>query len=168
MSGQIGVIDVALLEIIRRWRLRAQVPLREIAKGSASRETPRRHLRSEMAEPAYAERQSATAVDPYAFQLSGWLKMEVAKSRKLRRTLNQLHEDLTELGFKGAYDRMAPFARRWWEGPKPSGSIQRTNEQNVNVRSTTSPSASVTGQSQLTTVPQWYAARQQYSLAIGQ
>ena len=79
------MIDVALLGIIRRWHLRDQVPLREIAKRlGISRNTVRRYLRSETTEPAYAERQSASAIDPYAFQLSGWLKTEAAKSRKQR------------------------------------------------------------------------------------
>lgn len=108
---------MALLGIIRRWHLRDQVPLREIAKRlGISRNTVRRYLRSETTEPAYAERQSASAIDPYAFQLSGWLKTEASKSRKQRRTLKQLHEDLTELGFKGSYDRVAAFARQWREG----------------------------------------------------
>ena len=111
------MIDVALLGIIRRWHLRDQVPLREIAKRlGISRNTVRRYLRSETTEPAYAERQSASAIDPYAFQLSGWLKTEAAKSRKQRRSLKQLHEDLCELGFKGSYDRVAAFARQWREG----------------------------------------------------
>jgi len=122
------VIDVALLGIIRRWHLRDQVPLREIAKRlGISRNTVRRYLRSETTEPAYAERQSASAIDPYAFQLSGWLKTEAAKSRKQRRSLKQLHEDLSELGFGGSYDRVAAFARQW--RVKRSGSIQRANEQ---------------------------------------
>ncbi len=108
---------MALLGIIRRWHLRDQVPLREIAKRlGISRNTVRRYLRSETTEPAYAERQSASAIDPYAFQLSGWLKTEAAKSRKQRRSLKQLHEDLSELGFKGSYDRVAAFARQWREG----------------------------------------------------
>jgi transcriptional regulator with XRE-family HTH domain len=91
--------------------------LREIAKRlGISRNTVRRYLRSETTEPAYAERQSAIAIDPYAFQLSGWLKTEAAKSRKQRRSLRQLHEDLSELGFGGSYDRVAAFARQWREG----------------------------------------------------
>ncbi len=111
------MIDVALLGIIRRWHLRDQVPLREIAKRlGISRNTVRRYLRSETTEPAYAERQSASAIDPYAFQLSGWLKTEAAKSRKQRRSLKQLHEDLSKLGFGGSYDRVAAFARQWREG----------------------------------------------------
>lgn len=108
---------MALLGIIRRWHIRDQVPLREIAKRlGISRNAGRRYLRSEVTEPAYAERQSASAIDQYAFQLSGWLKTEAAKSRKQRRTLKQLHAELIGLGFKGSYDRVAAFARQCREG----------------------------------------------------
>jgi AcrR family transcriptional regulator len=111
------VIDVALLGIIRRWHIRDQVPLREIARRlGISRNTVRRYLRSETIEPAYAERRSTRAIDKYAFQLSALLKTEAARSRKQRRTLKQIHEDLKELGFEGSYDRVAAFARTWREG----------------------------------------------------
>ena len=120
---------MALLGIIRRWHLRDQVPLREIAKRlGISRNTVRRYLRSEITEPAYAERQSASAIDPYAFQLSGWLKTEAAKSRKQRRSLKQLHEELINLGLRGLTtgSRRSPDSG---ERVKRSGSIQRANEQ---------------------------------------
>lgn len=108
---------MALLGIIRRWHIREQIPLREIAKRlGISRNTVRRYLRSETIEPAYAERRSTRAIDKYAFQLSALLKTEAAKSRKQRRTLKQIHEDLKELGFEGSYDRVAAFARTWREG----------------------------------------------------
>ena len=70
----------------------------------------------ETIEPAYAEQRFARAIDKYAFQLSALLKTEAAKSRKQRRTLKQIHEDLKELGFEGSYDRVAAFARVWREG----------------------------------------------------
>ena len=55
------------LGIIRRWHIRDQVPLREIARRlGISRNTVRRYLRSETIEPAYAERRSARAIDKYA------------------------------------------------------------------------------------------------------
>lgn len=107
---------MALLGIIRRWHIRDQVPLREIARRlGISRNTVRRYLRSETTEPSYADRRSPSAIDKYAFQLSGLLKTEAAKSRK-RRTLKQLHEELRELGFEGSYDRVAAFARVWRAG----------------------------------------------------
>lgn len=115
---------MALLGIIRRWHIRDQVPLREIARRlGISRNTVRRYLRLETIEPAYAERRSKRAIDQYAFQLSAMLKTEAGRSRKQRRTLKQIHEDLKELGFEGSYDRVAAFARTWREGQ----SGQQTN-----------------------------------------
>ena len=108
---------MALLGIIRRWHIRDQIPLREIARRlGISRNIVRRSLRSETIVPAYAERRSSRSIDKYAFQLSALLKTEAAKSRKQRRTLKQIHEDLKELGFEGSYDRVAAFARVWREG----------------------------------------------------
>jgi len=108
------VIDVALLGIIRRWHLRDQISLREIAKRlGISRNTVRRYLRSETVEPAYADRRSASALDVYTFKLSAWLKTESTKSRKQKRSLKQMHADLCVLGFEGSYDRVAAFARQW-------------------------------------------------------
>jgi len=108
------VIDVALLGIIRRWHLRDQVPLREIARRlGISRNTVRRYIRAETIEPAYADRRPRSALDKYTLKLSAWLKTEAVKSRKQRRTLKQLHLELRSLGYEGSYDRVAAFARRW-------------------------------------------------------
>ena len=108
---------MALLGIIRRWHLRDQVPLREIAKRlGISRNTVRRYLRSEITEPSYAERRASSALDKYSLQLSRWLKAETVMPRKQRRNLKQIHEDLKELGYEGSYDRVAAFARQWKAG----------------------------------------------------
>ena len=108
------MIDVALLGIIRRWHLRDQVPLREIARRlGISRNTVRRYIRAETIEPAYADRRPRSSLDKYTLKLSAWLKTEAAKSRKQRRTLKQLHLELRALGYEGSYDRVAAFARRW-------------------------------------------------------
>jgi len=108
------VIDVAILSIIRRWHLRDQIPLREIARRlGISRNTVRRYLRADVTVPAYPSRQSPSKLDGYAAKLSGWLKTEANKPRKQRRTLKQIHADLCALGFTGSYDRVAAFARRW-------------------------------------------------------
>jgi len=58
----------------------------------------------------------------FAHKLSAWLKTESTKSRKQRRTLKQIHEDLRELGFEGSYDRVAAFARQW-----KMGQMERVN-----------------------------------------
>jgi hypothetical protein len=60
-------------------------------------------------------------------QLFGWPKAQTTKPRKQRRNLKQIHEDLKELGYEGAYDRGAGFARQW-KAVKQSGSILQANE----------------------------------------
>ena len=125
------MIDVALLGIIRRWHLRDQVPLREIARRlGISRNTVRRYLRSETTEPSYAERRVTSGLDKYSVQLSGWLKAEAGKPRKQRRNLKQIHEDLKELGYEGSYDRVAAFARHWKAGQLEwvNSASKRTNQ----------------------------------------
>ena len=51
---------------------------------------------SETIEPVYAERRYKRAILQYSFQMSTMLKTETARSRRLRRTLKQIHDDLKE------------------------------------------------------------------------
>lgn len=111
------MIDLALLGIIRRWHLRDQIPIREIARRlDLSRNTVQRYLRSETTEPSYAERGSVSGLGKYSVQLSGWLKAETTRPRKQRHNLKRIHEDLEELGYAGSYDRVAAFSRQWKAG----------------------------------------------------
>ena len=108
---------MALLGIIRRWHLRDQIPIREIARRlDISRNTVRRYLRSETTEPSSTERRSVSGLDKYSVQLSGWLKAETTKPRKQRRNLKQVDEDPKELGYAGLYDCLEAFARQWKAG----------------------------------------------------
>jgi transcriptional regulator with XRE-family HTH domain len=108
------------LGIIRRWRIRDQVPLREIAKRlGVSRNTVLRHLRSGTIEPAFAERRDTRAINKYAFQISVLLTTEAARLRKERRTLKQIHDDLKELGYEGSYGR--GVRENWREGQTERG-----------------------------------------------
>lgn len=108
------MIDVAILSIIRRWHLRDDVSLRDIAKRlNISRNTVRRYIRAGTVLPAYPERISPSKLDGFAAKLADWLKTEANRPRKQRRSLKQIHADLTVLGFTGSYDRVAAFARRW-------------------------------------------------------
>ena len=64
-------MGVALLGIIRRWHLRDQVPLREIARRlGISRNTIRRYIRAETIEPAYVDRRPRSSLDKYTLKLS--------------------------------------------------------------------------------------------------
>ena len=72
-----GVIDVALLSVIRRWHLREGVSICEIARRTGlSRNTIRKYLANGILEPGYAKRQSASKLDEYADVLSSWLIRE--------------------------------------------------------------------------------------------
>ena len=108
------MIDVATLSVIRRWALREQLSIREVARRTGlSRNTVRKYLREGEAAPSYAKRISPSKIDVFAEKLRSWLKSEAAKSRKQRRTLKQMHADLAALGYSGSYNRVAAFARSW-------------------------------------------------------
>lgn len=110
------MIDVATLSVIRRWALREQLSIREIARRTGlSRNTIRKYLRAGEAEPHYAKRVSPSKLDPFALKLAGWLKTEAGRSRKQRRTIKQMYLDLQALGYGGSYNRVAAFARLWHE-----------------------------------------------------
>jgi len=57
VAGALGVIDVATLSVIRRWALRDQLSIREIARRTGlSRNTIKKYLRAGAVEPQYAKR----------------------------------------------------------------------------------------------------------------
>lgn len=108
------MIDVAILSVIRRWHLRDQMPIREIARRTGlSRNTVKKYLAGKVVEPHYSRRRSPSILDPYAVKLTQWLKLEASRNRKQRRNLKQLYSDLVSLGFTGSYDRVTAFARKW-------------------------------------------------------
>lgn len=83
---------MATLSVIRRWALREQMSIREIAKRTGlSRNTVKKYLRAGDEEPRYAKRTSSSKLDPYAEKLATWLAIEATKSRKQRRNLRQIH-----------------------------------------------------------------------------
>ena len=105
---------MALLSVIRRWRLREGLSVREIVRRTGlSRNTIRKYLRSSIVEPAYPQRKSPSKLDEYAETLARWLASEPGKSRKQRRNLRRMYADLMTLGYRGSYDRVAAFARQW-------------------------------------------------------
>jgi transposase len=105
---------MALLSVIRCWHLRQQVPIREIERRTGlSRNTIRKYLRADAVEPQFKLPDRPSKLDPYAEKLKGWLRQEVSKSRKQKRTTKQMHADLAALGFDGSYGRVAAFVRGW-------------------------------------------------------
>lgn len=83
---------MATLSVIRRWALREQMSIREIARRTGlSRNTVKKYLRAGEEMPRYAKRTSSSKLDPYAEKLTTWLAIEATKSRKQRRNLRQIH-----------------------------------------------------------------------------
>jgi transposase len=105
---------MALLSVIRRWHYRDHLSIREIAKRTGlSRNTVRKYLRSDTVEPRFKVPERPSKLDPFVERLTAWLRREMGRSRKQKRTIKQLHADLVSLGFDGSYGRVAAFARAW-------------------------------------------------------
>ena len=105
---------MALLSVIRRWALRDQLSIREIARRTGlSRNTIRKYLRSGAVEPKFKVPDRPSKLDAFTDQLVRWLETESSKPRKQKRTVKQLHADLVALGYEGSYGRVAAFARAW-------------------------------------------------------
>ena len=105
---------MALLSVIRRWHFREGMPIREIERRTGlSRNTIRKYLRSGAVEPKFKIPVRPSKLDAYAEKLSGWLRVEVGKSRKQKRTAKLMYADLVVLGYEGRYGRVAAFVRAW-------------------------------------------------------
>jgi transposase len=90
------------------------MPIREIARRTGlSRNTVRKYLASDVAEPAYPVRKTPSKLDDYEETLNNWLFRESRRHRKQRRTAKRLYKDLVGLGYTGSYDRVAAFSRQW-------------------------------------------------------
>jgi transposase len=99
IAGDLGVIDMELLSVIRRWRYRQQFSIREIARRTGlSRNTVRKYLRSDSVEPRFATPDRPSRLDPFADKLAHMLRQEAAKSRKQKRKVNYW---LRVFGFSG-------------------------------------------------------------------
>jgi transposase len=129
MVGVIGVIDMELLSVIRRWHHRDCIPIREIERRTGlSRNTIRKYLRSDAVEVRFKVPERPSRLDPFTDKLSEWLRIEAGKGRKGRRTVRQIHADLVALGYGGSYARVAAFVRRWQATRE---TVQRTTGRGV-------------------------------------
>ena len=105
---------MGFLSVTRRWALRDKMPIREIARRTGlSRNTIKKYLREDSVEPRFNTPRRPSKLDPYADRLSAWLLAQTRKSRKERRNVKLMYEDLVKLGYDGSYERVAAFARAW-------------------------------------------------------
>ena len=100
---------------IRRMHLRDGLPIKEIERRTGlARNTIKAWLRKgEMVEPKYPQRVNQTKLDGYTETLATWLKADLHRGKRDRRTIKALYEGLVEQGYTGGYGRVAAFARRW-------------------------------------------------------
>ena len=86
---------MGFLSVIRRWALRDKMPIREIARRTGlSRNTIKKYLREDAVEPRFKTPSRPSKLDPYADRLSAWLLAQTRKSRKERRNVKLMYEDL--------------------------------------------------------------------------
>lgn len=77
------MIDMDLLNAIRRWHFRQGIPIREIKRRTGlSRNTIRIYLRADGPESVFRVPDKPSKLDPFAEKLTGWLRVEAGKSRK--------------------------------------------------------------------------------------
>jgi hypothetical protein len=70
-----GVIDMALLSVIRRWHFREHLSIREICRRTGLfRNTIRKYLCLEGVEPKFKVPEGPGKLDPFADRLSAWLQ----------------------------------------------------------------------------------------------
>jgi transposase len=105
---------VAMLAKVRRMYYREHLSKREISKKTGlARTTLDRWLkdRPNVVEPKFPTRQIQTKLDAYAETLSGWLKTNQHRGKRERRTVHSMYRELTAMGYRGGYGRVAAFAR---------------------------------------------------------
>lgn len=91
-----------LLSVIRRWRFRDKLPIREIGRRTGlSRNTIRKYLRSDVVDPVFKVPDRPCRLDPFAEEA-----VRLAADRGGQVTQAAAHgeadADLVELGFDGS------------------------------------------------------------------
>ena len=70
------------MSVIRRWRLREELSIREISRRTGlSRTTIRKYLNTDIVEPKYAPRKSVSKLDAFEDKLTRWLETEPRNTR---------------------------------------------------------------------------------------
>ena len=115
---------MAMLAKIRRMFYREHLSVRQIARRTGlARNTIDKWLKRSAGatEPRYARRKAVSKLDAYAETLTGWLKANTYRSRRERRTLLAMHQQLVAIGYRGSYNRVAAFGRRFREAQQSQG-----------------------------------------------
>ena len=99
---------------IRRRHLVSKESISSIARDlKLSRPTVRKHCRTQC-EPLYRRnRQPAPMLEAFQATLETWLQVERRLPKAQRRTARRLFEGLQAEGYRGAYDSVQRYVRRW-------------------------------------------------------
>lgn len=101
---------------IRRRHRREQKPLREIARElRLSRNTVRRAVREELfGAPRYVRHpQPCPKLGEFVACLASWLEQDSRLLKRQQRTARGLYDDLCREGYRGAYDSVQRYVKRW-------------------------------------------------------
>ena len=94
------------------WHYRDYLSIWEIARRTGlSRNIVRKYLRSDTVEPQFKVPERPSKLDPFVERLTAWLRREMGRPRKQKRTVKQLYVDLVSLGIDGSYGRVSAFGR---------------------------------------------------------
>src|SRR6201747_516363 len=113
-AGESGVLFMDMIAEIRRRHLISKESISSIARDlKLSRPTVRRHCRTQ-SEPIYRrEKQPTPMLGAFQETLATWLQTERLLPKAQRRTARRLFEGLQVEGYRGAYDSVQRFVRRW-------------------------------------------------------
>jgi transposase len=109
------MLVVETIAKIRRAFFVQKKPIKTICREfRVSRKVVRKVIRSQATEFRYERgRQPLPRIDPWRDQLDGLLLANQGKPARERLTLIRIFEELRELGYKGSYDAVRRYAKRW-------------------------------------------------------
>jgi transposase len=115
------VLSMDIIAEIRRRHLVSGESISSIARSlNLSRPTVRKHLRT-TEEPVYQRQvQPLPKLGHFQSLLESWLKTEQSLPRAQRRTARRLFEGLQVEGYRGAYDSVQRFVKRWQATSRPT------------------------------------------------
>jgi len=112
---------VGTLSKLRRLVLREGVSVREAAQRlGIARNTASRWLALvDVTEPRYPKRVPAKSIlEPYKEQMILWLKADMHRGKRDRRTTKEIYEGIRELGYGGSRGPVYEYCKYWREQQK--------------------------------------------------
>lgn len=128
------MINVGTLSKLRRMVRRDGLSVREASKklGIARNTAARWLAMDEMVEPKYPKRVSVESIlDPYKEQLINWLKSDIHRGKRERRTTKALFEAIRALGYSGSRGPVYEFCKDWQDErnkPRHAGFVPMSYE----------------------------------------